>query len=261
MSTRRLVARLACCAFIALATATSMAACSQGEGEGRVTGSLNVPNCWTGDFELNPDFFAAVPYRRGLVLRIQNGSDFQNFSDGLTILLYDIDQVRPGGATASGKYGEALRVSLPPEVTPPGTPVKPDPNPALVSAALYLQKSCGTQTATLQAVDEVTIAPTTCRVAPMMGADPNQGCDPQKQAPEDVGALGRSVIAFTSVANGKVDEETAAERRIAGCFDIYFADPREGAPGGLGPPPGCVGHVRGIFSFFFERGRPSQPFP
>ena len=72
----------------------SAPACTTGEGNGRVTGTLDVPNCWTGTFELTPDFFGGVPYREGLLLRIQRGSDFQSFSDGLTILLNDITKVR-----------------------------------------------------------------------------------------------------------------------------------------------------------------------
>ena len=39
-----------------------------------------------------------------------------------------------------------------------------------------------------------------------------------------------------------------------------FADPRETPPPG-NQPPTCRGPLRGNFSFFFERGRPSQPFP
>ena len=86
-----------------------------------------------------------------------------------------------------------------------------------------------------------------------------QGCAPDREAPAGIGT-GKSVIAFTSIANGKVDEETAAERLNAGCFDVYLADPREAEAGGQ-TPPRCRGHIRGTFSFFFERGRPSQPFP
>ena len=94
----------------------------------------------------------------------------------------------------------------------------------------------------------------------MKGADPTLGCDPAKEAPNGVGS-GKSLIAFTYVFDGKVDEPQAAERLTSGCFDVYLADPREVAPGGLGPPPRCRGHIRGTFSFYFERGRPSQPFP
>lgn len=247
-------------ASLAFVAAATLAACSQGEGDGDVIGTLDVPNCWTGSFNLDPDFFAAVPYRNGLLMRIQAGSDFQTFSDGMTILLNDITKVRPGEGFA-GRYGQPLRVALPPEVTPPGTPVEPDPDPALVNMTLYLQRSCRTQVVTLQAVDEVTL-PTdgTCTAPAVRGADPAQGCAPDREAEAGLGT-GRSVLTFTSVGNGQLDEETASERLNAGCFDVYFADPREAQPGGQGPPPPCRGHIRGSFSFFFERGRPSQPFP
>jgi hypothetical protein len=247
---------------VAGAITTTLPSCSQGEGTGKVAGTLNVPNCWTGPFELSADFLAAVPYRQGLQLRIQSGSDFQSFSDGMSILLYDITKVRPDPANGfAGRYRQPLAVDLPPEVTPPGVPVKPKADPALVAAALYLQKSCRTQNVTLHAVEEVTIPNDgTCEALPIKGADPTVGCDPNGQAPDKLGS-GRSLIAFTDVFDGKLDEPQAAERLTAGCFDIYLADPREVAPGGVGPPPRCRGHIRGAFSFYFERGRPSQPFP
>lgn len=240
----------------------ALPSCSQGEGSGKVTGTLNVPNCWTGPFQLDADFLAGVPYREGLQLRIQSGSDFESFSDGMSILLYDITKVRPDPANGfAGRYAQPLKVDLPPEVTPPGVPVIADADPALVAMNLYLQKSCRTQNVALHAVEEVSI-PTdgTCDAAPLMGADPTTGCDPAKSAPAGVGS-GKSLISFTYVFDGKVDEAEAAERLTAGCFDVYLADPREVAPGGLGPPPRCRGHIRGSFSFYFERGRPSQPFP
>lgn len=245
---------------VGLAIAASSPACSQGEGNGSIKGTLNIPDCWNGAFDLDPDFFAAVPYREtSLTIRIQRGSDFQNFSDGISILASDITKIRPSKDNP-GKYGQALRVDIPPEVTPPGTPVVADPDPALVSFALYLQRSCKTQTVTLNAVDEVTIpSDGTCTADAMRGADPTQGCAVDKDAPGGVGS-GKSLIAFTSLANGKLDEEDAAQRLNQGCFDIYLADPRDAKPGGGTPPP-CRGHLRGTFSFYFERGRPAQPFP
>lgn len=235
--------------------------CSQGEGDGRISGTLNVPNCWSGGFELSPDFFGAVPYRDGLQLRLQSGSDFQSFSDGLSILVYDITKIRPDAASgAAGRYGEPLMVDLPPEVTPPGTPIEATADPALVGMTLYLQRSCRTQDVALHAVKEVSLEAGGCDAEAVMGADPLQGCAQGKAATAGAGT-GRSVVTFTSLANGKVDEPTAAERLIAGCFDVYLADPRDATPGGLGPPPRCRGHLRGSFSFFFERGRPAQPFP
>jgi hypothetical protein len=130
-----------------------------------------------------------------------------------------------------------------------------------VSLTLYLQKSCQTQNVTLHAVEEVSIpADGTCDARALAGADPTVGCDPTKESPAGVGS-GKSAIAFTHVFDGDVGEKNAAERLNAGCFDVYLADPREVAPGGGGPPPRCRGHIKGSFSFFFERGRPAQPFP
>ncbi len=242
--------------------AGSLPSCSQGDGNGRVTGTLNVPNCWTGPFELEADFLAGVPYRNNLQLRIQSGSDFQTFSDGLSILLYDIDKVRPNASLGfAGLLGMPLKVDVPPEVTPPGVPVKANADPALVSMALYLQKSCRTQNVALHAVQQVSLpADGTCEARAVMGADPTAGCDPTREAPPGVGS-GKSLISFTYVFDGKVEEPRASERLTAGCFDVYLADPREVAPGGLGDPPRCRGHIRGSFAFYFERGRPSQPFP
>jgi len=152
-------------------------------------------------------------------------------------------------------------VDVPPEVTAPGVPVTANPNPANVSMTLYLQRTCTTQNVTLQALKEVTItADGTCDAPSLAGADPTAGCDPDKDSPAGVGT-GKSLAAFTHVFNGNLEETNAAERLTAGCFDVYFADPREGAAGGLGPPPPCRGHIKGTFNFFFERGRPSQPFP
>ena len=242
--------------------ASTLPACSQGEGSGKVAGTLNVPNCWTGPFDLSADFLAGEPYREGLQLRIQSGSDFESFSDGVSILLDDIGKVRPDPAHGvAGLYNQPLVVDLPPAVVPPGVPVKANPDPAFVSLTLYLQKSCRTQNVALYAVQEVSI-PTdgTCGANAMTGADPTTGCDPAKDAPAGIGN-GKSLIAFNHVFDGNLDEPQAAERLTSGCFDVYLADPRDVAPGGLGPPPRCRGHIRGTFSFYFERGRPSQPFP
>jgi len=252
--------RLACTACVAATIACIIPACSQGKGEGVVLGTLNVSGCWTGSFNLAPDFFAADPSGSSLQIRIQNGSDFQAFSDGLSILIYDTSKIRPSPDFA-GAYGVPLEVGLPPGVTPPGTPITPDANPPNVSMTMYLQKTCATQNVTLQAVKQVTVADDgTCDAPSLAGADPTAGCDPNQDDPSGVGT-GLSHIAFTHVFNGNLDEGNASERLTAGCFNVYFADPRDGAPGGLGPAPPCRGHVKGTFSFFFERGRPSQPFP
>jgi hypothetical protein len=130
-----------------LAVASALQACSLGEGEGEVSSDwLTVANCWRGPFQLNPDFFAAVPYRRTLDIRVQHGGDTEEVSDGIFVLVDDIDAVR-------AQLGQPLRVAQPPSIVPPGQPIVPDPNPAIVHLTLYLQRSCHAQNAVLYATD------------------------------------------------------------------------------------------------------------
>jgi hypothetical protein len=126
-------------------------ACGLGEGEGEVSSDkLNVTDCWNGQFELRPDFFAASPYRRMLAIRVQHGGNVQEVSDGVVILVDDIDKVREHIAQHPG---EPLRVGLPPSVVPPGFPVTPDPDPPLVHLTLYLHRGCHAQNAALYSLE------------------------------------------------------------------------------------------------------------
>jgi hypothetical protein len=127
------------------AIALGASACTLGGGEGSVTGQLDVPNCWSGNFDLKPDFFAGVPYRSDLFIRIQRTGDYPPFADGVAIHVSDVQAVRR-------QLNTPLAVALSPEVTPVGVPVTPDPNPALVDFALYLQRSCRSETTALYAV-------------------------------------------------------------------------------------------------------------
>lgn len=266
---------LRACVPAALAAAAGAIAlvpgCSLGEGHGSVVGTLNVANCWSGRFDLAPDFFAGVPYRDTLEFRIQRGSDFQTFSDGIVILVSDVHAIRPGRGQP-GRLGEALTVSLPPEVTPPGVPVPAIADPALVHFALYLQRSCRTQNVTLYAVSEALLDEDgSCAGLPDGGTPPDlcpgsSGADAgasasQADGGEPAGPIGRSTITFNRLFNAVPEETNAAERLNEGSFDVYLVDPREICPGGLGPPPRCRGHLTGNFRFYFERGRPAQPFP
>jgi hypothetical protein len=244
--------------FAALVLALSSASCGSGGGRGRVTGVLDAPDCWSGKFDLQPDFFAGVPYRQSLTLRIQRGSDSETFSDGVSILIDDTSKIRPG--TTAGEYGKPLQVDIPASVTPPGVPLAANANPAPAHFVLYLQKSCQTQEVALYAVREVTM-PTdgSCTITEdIEGSDPASGC--VNALPAGPGT-GKSTMAFESLFDGDPQESNAAARLNRGCFDVYLADPRDVDPGGKGPPPRCQGHVRGNFDFYFERGRPQQPFP
>ena len=284
MLLRRLpsAAAIACAGVVLAALAPS---CSLSDGQGDVTGTLNVPACWSGKFDLKPDFFAGVPYKNTLQLRIQSGGDYESFSDGLSILIDDVTQIRPGGDATKqpGLYGVPLLVSLPPGVVPPGVPIPAVASPAAVHFALYLQRTCRTQNVALYALDKVTVnADGTCDAVDG-SADPLACSLIQPAVTLDAGALDAGVdatlsvdagapppattstrtstITFTSLFDGNPDEDIAARRLNEGTFDVYLADPREICPGGLGPPPRCRGHLTGNFRFYFQRGRPAQPFP
>jgi hypothetical protein len=126
-------------------------ACSLGEGEGQISSNkLFVNGCWNGQFQLSPDFFAAVPYRRTLTIRVQHGGDTEEVSDGATILVDDIDRIRQEIAV---NPNATFRVGQPPAVVPPGYPVVPDPNPSLVHLTLYLHRACHAQNSALYSVD------------------------------------------------------------------------------------------------------------
>lgn len=207
-------------ALLVAAASCALAACSLGEGEGEIkSNKLAVADCWNGAFQLTPDFFAAVPYRRTLTIRVQHGGDTEEVSDGAIILVDDIDQVRQH---ITAQPGVPLRVAQPPSIVPPGFPVVPDPNPALIHLTLYLHRSCHAQNSALYSVD--------------------------------------GDITFRALFNGNLNETNAAEKLIDADFsDISVADPRDHAAGDSAPQN--LSHLNGFFKFYFQRGQPAQPFP
>lgn len=252
--------------------------CSLGEGTGDVTGTLDIQDCWSGRFDLKPDFFAAVPYSDGvnMQLRIQKGGDYETFSDGVIIQIDNINTVR-------SELGQPLLVDLPPSVKPPGVPVTAVANPSIVHMSLYLQQTCHTQDVALYALGSTTensdgtcgsiadggsaatLVPEACGSQSLgLAADastPDSGQAIDAGAEVAVLPIGNSTITFAHLFNGNPDETDAEERLTEGTFDVVLADPRNICPGGVGPAVACQGHLTGSFSFYFERGRPAQPFP
>jgi len=276
------VKALATLALVGSVAALLTPGCSLGQGVGCVSGSLDVQDCWSGPLDLHPDFFAAVPTNSAaLQIRIQHGIDYETFSDGLLILVDDVNAVR------GSSLGEPLVVGIPPAVTPPGVPVKAVANPPLVHATLYLERTCPTQNVALYAMDAVTLEPDGTCNRPAGRVEAPLACDDAGLATfVDASAstvaadaaesptmctdfestavsanVATSMIKFTALFDGNAGESDAKQRRTVADFDLYLADPRETCPGGLGPPPRCRGHLKGRFDFYFERGRPAQPFP
>jgi hypothetical protein len=280
-----------------------LASCSfnNTQAAGSLSGYPNVPKRWAGPYNMNPDFYAALPYMNTLELRIQNGGDYETFSDGVEILIDDTTKIIPN------EYGKALSVSLPVGVAPVGVPLAANENPANVHLTLYLQQTCQIQDVALYALESVTLnAAGNCDVtnggppvitcpgstsgllsddagaaasdASVDAASPvdasgtgdasleeggpgEGGADGGEAGSSGAQPIGHSSITFTSLFDGNEDAVSAAERLNTGSFTVYLADPRETCPGGVGPPPPCRGFLKGSFSFYFQKGRPAQPFP
>jgi hypothetical protein len=203
--------------------AVSHGCVSVGEGEGEVRSDhLLAPECWDDAYDLQPDFFAADPALNTMVIRIQRGADLLEVSDGLIVLVDDIEAVR-------GHLGEPLPVTLPEGVSPPGIPVGAlcGDTPcaqANIHASLYLLESCHSQNIVLHAT--------------------------------------RGTVTFDELFSGNPDEKDAAEKLSVGRFDLMVGDPREAvqAADGTYSIPN-ESRITGYFRFFFQRGQPAQPFP
>jgi hypothetical protein len=263
--------------------------CSVGEGTGTVGGTLDVPNCWSGNFDLSPNFFAAVPFDNAITIRIQNGDDYTAFSDGVSILVDNVHEVRGDAPYSPSLLNLPLKVDNPAGVTVAGAPVVPVVDPALVHMTLYLQHSCPAQNVVLSVLESVSVgADGSCTPPPPQGPyiltcqSPtaaglsalayDAGISPTDSGALDASASGTTVLpanppvrhstmTFSSLFDANPYESNAAEALTQATFDVYLADPRDGCPGGGGPPPPCRGHLTGNFKFYFERGRPGQPFP
>jgi hypothetical protein len=136
------VGRIAAC-LLALAPL----ACTVGEGEGDVTSDhLYVNGCWNGPFDLQPDFFGANPDQStSLMIRVQRGDNIEDVSDGLDVLVNDLQTVRM-------ELNTPVKVGMPPGVSPPGVPIVFNPDPPKVSLSLYLHHTCHQQNGTIYSV-------------------------------------------------------------------------------------------------------------
>lgn len=196
--------------------------CSLGQGEGDVkSDSLIAKDCWFGSYDLKPDFFAAVPYRQTLQMRIQRGTDLQEVSDGLGVLVDDVDWIR------RDLLDQPLAVTLSPGVLPPGAtfpPPPPEGQPA-VHMALYLQRSCHNQNVILYAVDG------TVTFHSLFSGDPNEEEGSEKFTDAEFSVwMGDPRDAPVGASANEIPED---KRSL----------------------------VTGFFRFYFERGQPGQPFP
>lgn len=191
--------------------------CSTGAGEGWVrSNKLYITGCWNGKFDLQPTFFGTNPYDDDQLIRVQRGDNIEEVSDGLTVLVTGVSKIR------QSEIGQGIQVGLPVGVTPPGVPVKYNPNPPPVSLALYLHDTCHQQNGTVYSIS--------------------------------------GSITFASLFSGNPNESNADNRLTDASFDAVFADPRDLLPSGQSNPA-HQSQVQGHFRFYFQRGQPAQPFP
>ena len=153
------VGRMAAC-LLALAPL----ACTVGEGEGAVTSDhLYVKGCWNGPFDLGPDFFGANPDQgQSLMIRVQRGDNIEDVSDGLDVLVNDLQSARM-------QLNTDIPVGIPPGVSPPGVPIVFNPDPPKVSLSLYLHHSCHQQNGTVYSISG------TIRFKSLFSGDLNEG--------------------------------------------------------------------------------------
>lgn len=65
-----------------------------GHGEGELLGSVSIPGCFSGSYELKPTAFFGQAIEQLLRIRVQRGSDLEINSDGLAVLVADATQLK-----------------------------------------------------------------------------------------------------------------------------------------------------------------------
>jgi hypothetical protein len=100
------------------------AGCSIGEGTGQIGGPVMATDCEIDEpmYELYPSFFTAQVTGDQLNLRVQRGSDFESYADGLIIHVRDVNEVK------QSRIGLPIRIE--------------DDYRALVQVIFYLNESC-----------------------------------------------------------------------------------------------------------------------
>jgi hypothetical protein len=207
--------------FALLACALLAAGCTVGEGSGEVTSErLYIEDCWDGPFDLDPDFFAANPFRdESLTIRVQRGDDSPELSDGLYVVVNDLKGKRE---TLESQGVVEASVGLPADIEVIGTDYDMSSfAPTDVSLALYLHSTCHTVNGAVYALS--------------------------------------GNITFTSLFSGDPNEPDADDRLTEATFSAQFADPRQ-LTGDAAQNAAVTSTVNGQFRFFFQRGQPAQPF-
>jgi hypothetical protein len=183
--------------------------CTVGEGEGHVKSDhLYVSGCWNGPFDLGPDFFGANPDdEESLTIRVQRGDNIEDVSDGLIVLVNDLQTVR-------GELNMDIPVGLPPGVSPPGVPIVYNPDPPKVSLALYLHNTCHLENGTIYSVGG------TINFSSLFSGDLNEGSSENRKTQATFSAS----FADPRELDAAVGDEAkaAVTSLVTGDFDFFF---------------------------------------
>jgi hypothetical protein len=122
--------------------------CAVGEGSGNVTSDrLYIDGCWNGPFELDPDFFAANPFRQeALIVRVQRGDNTPEMSDGIYVVINDLQDIRENSLNTD------IPLGIPQGIIVSGSSFDPKEGDAKVSIALYLHNTCHNQNGTVYSI-------------------------------------------------------------------------------------------------------------
>ncbi|HTA91141.1 MAG TPA: hypothetical protein VK745_16255 [Polyangiaceae bacterium] len=196
--------------LVACLVALAPLGCTVGQGTGDVTSQhLYVNDCWNGPFDLKPDFFGANPDNGvSLMIRVQRGDNIEDVSDGLDVLVNDLQDVR-------SQLKMPIPVGLPPGVSPPGVPITFNPDPPKVSLALYLHNSCHQQDGTIYSISG------TITFNSLFSGDLNEGSSENRLTDAtftDVSFADPRELAATSDANA----QAALTSLVSGNFNFFF---------------------------------------
>lgn len=202
-------------ALACLALWTTMG-CTVGQGEGWVRSELlAVPECWHGAFDLQPNFFAAGPYRDTLQIRVQRGSDLTEVSDGVAIQVNAVTHIR------DNMLGQEVSVGLPPELWNEVNPSAQPTEEPLVNLGLYLEFSCHNQNTVLYATDGVIV------FNELFSGDPNETSGDEKLTE---GSFDVTVGNPRDAPAGSTDIPQEQMSRVTGYFRFHFQRGQPGQP-------------------------------
>jgi hypothetical protein len=241
----------------------ALGACTTGEGQGSVRSDrLFVKNCWDGPFDLQPDFFATIPFANTQQIRVQRGDRSIEVSDGVLLVVNDVAKIR------ASQLGVPIPLGLPIGVKPPGFPPRVEIVPPQVSLSLYLYATCHVQNGGLNSVSG------TITFTHLFSGDRNEDNAEERLTEAHFEAL------VTDPREAKLLPGSGA-----GGAPGDGGMTESGAPvseaGGPAPPSTLDGgtvityagsvtvdygadqtsRVTGDFQFYFQRGVPAQPFP